>query len=266
MSKRNKVLRCEEPAVKEAFCLIKGKPSKINEEEAPSLRNSARKFYENKDILLENVPTFVMIPTDKERKTGPFWYFQNKWNKNNLVRYGHRYLSIHTLWSKSTKYNSFEKSLKPSIEDWIKLYRDTLVSKKESHPIDLISFGYINEFDFDLENFDPSKYINLNYKIGIDSNCVDAISSSVLSFDFLNTAKSINSTIKVIMKSSEIPNKIKLIVEVYSSYSNIKDLTYSDDLLSKIKELKDHAKETFFSFTTSNLKDGIMIATYEKSK
>ena len=258
-----KVKRCKHPAVKEAFCLIQGAPALIKDEEGPALENAAKKFYEEKDQKLEVVPTFVMIPHVENHVANPFWANQRKWNSGkNLVRFGHRYLSIHSLCDESSMYESFEHSLKPNIEEWIGFYRDTLVTKKDPHPIGLISFGYINEFNLPEKDFDLSSLVNLTYSLGLHPECVDGINKINLSFDLFNSSKLINSTIKVSVGKSAKPECVKLVVEVYSGFGQLDDFCYNDNIMAKVQALKDHAKDTFFSFATSHLRDDIMIAEY----
>lgn len=260
-----KVLLCKNPAIKEAFCLIQGKPAVLDDSEAPSLENAAKIFYEEQDIRFERVPTFVVIPIVKDKEINAFWSQQSKWGETNLARYGHRYLSIHRICSNKDKYKSFEESLAPEIKQWLSLYNSTLVSKKDPHEIGLITFGYINEFIVSHEVFNLAKLVHLDFNIAIDKGYVDSLNSSTLKFDFFNSSKDINTTIKVnIGGILGDPSNIKLTVEIYSTFGNIQGLCYNDNVMEKVQALKDHAKDTFFSFATDYLRDEIMGAQYVK--
>lgn len=266
MDKLKRVSRCDSPAIKEAFCLIQGVPAEIDDSEAPALEIAAKKYFENKDIKLEPVPTFVVIPMVKNKKMSGFWSQQSKWaGPTNLCRFGHRYLSVHRLCNKKNPYISYEKSLLPQIKEWIELYKNTLVSKRDSHEIAHITFGYINEFDFKLKDFEVNKYINLDFNISLDSSLVDVLNAISQRFDFSNADKNINCTVKVDLKSSQnIPEGISLTVEIYSTFGELVGMSYnSNDIIDKVFELKNHAKDTFFSLATSTLRDEVMKAKYD---
>lgn len=257
-----KITYCKKPAIKEAFCLIQGKPAELNKTDAPSLEKQADKHFKSIGQKLENVPTFIMIPEVSGQLMNPFWVAQKKWNNgSNIARYGHRYLSVHRLCSTESQYETYEKSIRQDIIKWIDLYRDVLATEEDPHSIDLISYGYINELDLPFEDFSLNKYVGLLYQLQLDSNTADTLNRMSFAFDLSCSETNIKTAIKVKAQPNLDNSKMKLNIEIYSSFNSLDGIDFlSNHIMDYVDRLKNHAKDTFFSFVTDHVKNDIMEA------
>lgn len=260
MKKPLKIDYCKNSTIREALCIIQGKPEKVEESDAGILEKHAKKHYDSLKIELKNVPTFVMIPQIEGQKLNPFWSRQKQWGQGKYVaRFGHRYLSIHRICNEADKYKTYKDSFKPELEKWLEIYKAALTGENETHPVDLIMFGYINDFILPVADFTLDKYLTCSYSLNLNKGIVDAIDRYNLAFDMVNTKEGINCTLKVKVESLPGNDTLKLTTEIYSSYQNMQNFSfYSDNVLEKIEQLKKHAKETFFSFVNQHVRDEIL--------
>lgn len=244
------ITSCTKPKVSEAWATIIGYPSKLNEEEIAAINNEAHKTIEH----IRREPSIVLFQKDNLEKPA-FWTSQFSY-KDDLykARTGHKYLSVHIVpksEQSGKEYTGYDKCLQPEIEKWINIYRKIL-NKPKNFNIEGLSFGYVNTFIFDENNFDVAKYfkINLGLDIGNNDALLADLSSSYKFFD-----ENLKMHFSVSLAISPVVNqkKLELKTQIQTEKKGIQDLTIEDTekIHKAILDLKEENKKIFFSFSTS---------------
>jgi hypothetical protein len=250
---------CENSTITEAWAVVHGTPGLVQDSEAGALENYASK----KIGKFETKPSVVIFEVkDKDNAVPSFWRRQLSWNNDiHRCRIGHRYLSVHFLKQGDRKYETYEQSLKPQIEQWLNCYKETVSGQQEQYPIEKVLFGYINLFKFPGKDFDLSRYFKVNFATGLKS--ADAgLGNLDITFSVLNPSVTINVRVSPASPDLEaiiVTTRVEAqkIVEGVCSFEN------DDKLLELIGEMKNAAHSVFFDLATQETHD-LMGAKYVK--
>jgi uncharacterized protein (TIGR04255 family) len=252
---------CENSTITEAWAVIRGVAGKVDEAEAGAVTVNARKLFGE----FQGQPSIVLVEGQSPEAVPPFWREQLLWNNGkNLARIGHRYLSVHYIQKGGEKYRTYDDSLQPEIEKWLEAYEEALEGTKEPYPIDRISFGYINTFVFEQNDFDLSQYFKVNIGIGAES-AKNGIAGLELNFVF---NKEVDCDVVVNLNvSTATPDKdliqVRTTVEALVRFNGDKSFLDVDSLLTAIYGAKETAKHVFFDMATEKTKT-IMGVQYAK--
>lgn len=167
-----------------------------------------------------------------------------------LARLGHRYLSVHYVKRATGRYETFEKSLKPSIETWLEIYRSTYGDRREDYPVDRLGFGYINGFEFPVESFDLSEYFKITFGVGVGNGGLLAFATN---FRFLDETAGLHVTVNLdVAPTTPNADRVRVVAKISAENPSVNDVSFlePDAILKAVERAKESAKTHFFDFAT----------------
>ncbi len=243
-----RVTYCKNSTITEAWATVIGLPAPLDETEAPVLRRAARERFEG----LEPKPGFVAVSARRDL-AAPFWSEQLSWSdERHLVRFGHRYLSVHFVRQESDRYQDYATTLEPTVKTWLELYSDAFKKGARDHLVNLVGFGYVNRFEFEPDDFDLSRYFKLSFgvEVGVENAALMQFDSG---FRFYDTTRDMAVSVQIFVESAtkEQP-RVGVRTKVFAEKRGIDDMSFAatEGLLREIHTAKELAKETFFGFAT----------------
>lgn len=235
-----------------------GHPYKVDEDEVGSFLTYAKKYI--KDI--KKVPSLVFAPKTNEAQP-PYWTGNFSWqNEQYQARVGHKYLSVHILCDKVNKYTSYDASLKPQIEKWLKIYKEAIELPESTFQTEGIIFGYTNDFHLPMKGFDISKYFKINLGIKIDG--FDWPAKNIAnSYSFFDPKSSTSITTNIEVRPEMGDKSLTVITQVLAERRGISKfhIGQTTNVLDEIKDLKEIAKDVFYGITTDYTKKEIMMGS-----
>ena len=254
-----KVKYCENSTITEAWAVVQGAPGKIQDYEAGALINSATKIIGD----FETKPSIVFVDKDSDDTVPAFWHKQLSWNSDSYrARIGHRYLSVHFIKQGKKKYETYEQSLKPKIEQWLESFKETVSGQKAQYPIEKVIFGYINLFRFSGKNFDLSRYFKVNFATGVSS-----ASNGLAHLDIAFSVQHPNVVINLRVAPESMGSDTIIVTTRVEAHKVVEEeCSFQDDekILELICEMKTAAHMVFFDLATEET-HLIMGAQYDKS-
>lgn len=262
MQKPKTINYCKNSTISEAWAIVQGVPSPINQEskrEIQALIHAGSKKYTD----LKAQPLIIVGET-KSGDIAPFWEFQGSWdNGKYIVRTGHGYLSTHRVCNELSKYGRYDTDVKPVLSDWLDLQNST-ISNPEKRGVGSVGFGYINNFKFQNSGtFDYTKYLKLSSGVGV-SNQDAELTQLKSSFVYFDKVKEVQYIVEAIV--GNIPGaaeSFEIVVQVYCEkrISGTLSLANKDKILTVNREIQKYAKEMFFDITTDET-HGLMEVVY----
>lgn len=241
------VTYCTNSTITEAWTFVRGLPAPVNDAEMGALRHAAQKRLPS----LKVIPSTVLVTQPQDGPSPPFWISQLAWDDGSLLaRLGHRYLSVHYVKRSSGRYETFKKSLKPAIETWLKIYKDTYGGKSEGYPVDRIGFGYINGFEFPVESFDLSEHFKITFGVGVGDGGLLAFATS---FRFLDEVAGLHITVNLeVAPTTPNADTVRVVAKISAENPSVNGISFleSDAILNAVERAKESAKTHFFDFAT----------------
>jgi uncharacterized protein (TIGR04255 family) len=251
-----KIRYCKDARITEVWCAITAAPGPIREEEAGYILQMAGQAH--KDLV--PMPVTRVIPRkSKPDLTPPYWTHEVRWNEGrNVARFGHRILGLHRVYDpdlgNAKKYSTYDKEVVPDLMEWLDLFK--AAQADAGLPIASLQFGYANRFPVNLdEKPDLEKMFHIRYGL----KTLDSMGLGGVDLTF-HLGRDDTKT-KIIFKSTPtFPSgpKIAFIVKISAlrNYSGI-GLGMSKKIISEIDSLHSVAKDSFFEFITSELRDSM---------
>ncbi len=255
------VTYCKNSTILEAWAVIVGKPGPLDDAETGALEFAAKKRLGS----LRKEPAVVLVESANRDIVPPFWREQLSWDDSRyLARFGHRYLSVHYLRRGEDKYETHTKTLEPSVEVWLDIFGATLGESKVQYPVERVSFGYDNAFEFPAAGFDLSRYFKINVGIGAAA-ASDGLAILEINFRLFYGDKKSPVAVNLIVQSD--PGSVQLIqvrTKVEAHRPIVGDCLFveKDKLTTLLKEAKEAAKSVFFDIATDET-HRIMGAQYD---
>jgi uncharacterized protein (TIGR04255 family) len=238
---------CENSTITEAWALLTGLPSPVDETDAAVIERTARA--EISGLRLE--PAIVAIQTSSEL-VAPFWNRQFSWDSQHyLARFGHRYLSLHFIRRGEQRYGTYSDTFEPQLEKWLLIYKRAVGTAANDHIIGRLGFGYVNTFDFTPEGFDLSRFFKLNLTVDVGYPQAGLLALNV-GFRFSEAGSGVNLSVELVAESAtetELRIATKIIAE-FSTFEPPLSFDSSAEINKKLFAAKEAAKKAFFSFAT----------------
>ena len=251
---REKIERCENSTITEAWALIRGVPRELG-----NIAHSEMKAIEYR--LQKGIQGFKIDPTivavqNIQGPIAPFWNFQGSWDSGKkLVRSGHEYLSIHTLCNPpSNRYDRFDTEIQPNLEKLIDLINEALPedggTKKKVHSV---GFGYVNTFIFkNTSKLNPSDYFNLSVGLSLGAN-VGVVSQFKTSFNIVSKKKDYSIVVDI-LAGQVVGEKdsYEIVTQIHAEKLCEKSISYAEkaELIEVVKDVQKIAKLNFYRFAT----------------
>lgn len=243
-----RVKYCENSTITEAWTTILGLPAPLDETDAHVMTRAAKETVEG----LEVKPAVVAIFARKDL-AAPFWSQQLGWDgERYLARYGHRYLSVHFIRQGEDRYQEFERTLQPSIEVWLDIYRNAFGKSGEEHLVNIVGFGYMNTFDFEPKGFDLSRYFKLNFGVDVGSGEAGLLGLNT-GFRFYDAGRDMYLSVNLGVESPTAEHPVvQVVTKVAAERRGLEDISFANKpaLVDLVVAAKEAAKETFFGFAT----------------
>jgi uncharacterized protein (TIGR04255 family) len=242
---------CENSTISEAWALVLGRPSPLVPDEISAVVHKAKKDIEGLTIH----PSVVLVASGSTGVMPPHWQQQVSWNNDaRLARIGHEYLSVHFIRQASQpKYEKFNQSLAPAIEQWLKLRGETIGNER---PLDRVVFGYVNIFAFPAESFDLSKYFKANVALdaAVANGGLQGFETTFRVMFGCTNEVTLAIAVDSIDESADpsIPEvHIRVVTRTVAQQALHDQTDFADSaVLEQIRVAKDRAKSLFFDFTT----------------
>lgn len=251
---------CENSTITEAWLSIIGMPGPVDKFGASALAH----------VAMEEIPGLVETPavaivTGPTDLIAPFWEKQFSWGADRYaVRFGHRYMSIHFVRrAGSDRYDRFATSLEPWTVKWLELYANALKKAAPSQRVDRIGFGYVNTFNFPLEDFEFPAFFKLDLSLDVEAPNAGLLGLTS-SFHF---RESTGAYVRIELSAEPRGDEtISVVTKVLAELRDLDEVSFADTarLLPLIKDAKAAAKRTFFNFATKRTHD-IMGARYDNA-
>lgn len=202
---------------------------------------------------LEPAPTVVFAQVG-DQPAPPFWREQFAWdNGRYLARAGHRYLSVHFL-KRPDKYDTFSTSIEPAIRAWLDAAAAAYGDDPESYPVDRVSYGYVNTFEFPTTDFDLSKFFQLNFGADVPS-AKGGLAGLEVRFRFMDSGLAntlVTVQLVVLPRGPDEANGLAVQTKVNAETHGFEGLGFGavDAVLAAIVAAKEAAKRVFFEIAT----------------
>lgn len=257
------VTRCTNSTVTEAWASVLGTPDRVAKHEAGALVHMAQK----KLPPLEPIPSVILARVG-DRPAPPFWREQFGWdNGRYLARVGHRYLSVHFL-KRAEKYDTFSTSLEPAIRAWLDAAAIAYGDDPQTYPVDRVSYGYVNTFEFPATDFDLSKYFRLNFGADVPS-AQGGLAGMEVRFRFMDSGLAntlVTVQLVVLPRGSEEADGLAVQTKVNAETHGFERLGFGavEALVAAIVASKETAKRVFFEIATPDTHT-LMGAQYDQA-
>ncbi|WP_437874442.1 hypothetical protein [Sorangium sp. So ce513] len=252
---------CENSTITEAWALLVGVPSKPAPDEVAAVVHAARRRIPK----LEPRPSLVLVEEPASGMLPPHWQHQLTWDDGlHLARVGHRYLSVHFLKPGEVRYETYERSLKPHLSEWLQVLSDILAGGPAQHPLDRVCFGYINSFELEPDGFDLSRYFRLSVGVGAETARAGL---GALNVTFRVTPGP-NCDVKssLLVEADPLSGKVSVRTKVVGELRGL-HFSFLDqaDIHAATAEAKRAAKRSFFDLTTDETRElmGVKYADLE---
>jgi uncharacterized protein (TIGR04255 family) len=239
---------CTKSTIAEAWATVLGLPAPLDETDAAAVTRVARERIEG----LQRKPSLVVVNARADLAS-PFWREQFAWNRDRyLARFGHRYLSVHFVRQGEERYNTFDSSLRPSVQEWLDIFSVAAGKAAKEQFVDRVAFGYVNSFRFPLHGFDLSRWFRVNFAVDIGSPSA-ALAAFTISSVFVSPDTGVQTNLEI---SVETPNDgtsdLSIITKVSADSSIGDSVSFANTgaLLVGITRAKEAAKHTFFGLAT----------------
>jgi hypothetical protein len=244
-----KVTYCTNSTIAEAWAVIVGKPGSVNDAEAGAIEFSAQQRLGP----LRKEPAIVLVESANRDIVPPFWREQLSSREGRyLARFGHRYLSVHFLRRGEDKYETYARTLQPSVEGWLDTFSATLGTGKAQYPVERVSFGYDNAFEFPVADFDLSRYFKLNVGIGAES-AGNGLSALEINFRASQGEKKLPVSVNLMVHGDPtVPQQVRVRTKVEAQVPVVNDCSFVEKakLMVLLAEAKEAAKTVFFDIAT----------------
>lgn len=251
---------CTASTITEAWATVLGMPAPIVADESPGLVLEAKK----KIPRLKDEPTLVVANIDHpERPVPPFWNRQVSWNEREfLARIGHRYLSIHYVGTAGRKYETFDQTFAPGLQEWLQVFGDFYGDELIRGGVNRVGFGYVNQFTFPADGFDLSRYFKLNVGVQLES-AAEGLAGMDLRFGFREASGASMMVQATVGLDQGAPENLVLTTKVAAEVTPLAPVFLDDpsSLAGHIHEAKNIAKRVFFEIATEATHD-LMGAQY----
>ena len=245
MGKR--VVYCKSSTITEAWALVLGLASEPNRDEVDALPAAAHKRLGS----TARDPAFIVVQGLKDRsKTPPHWNQQRSWNgRRQLARIGHQYLSVHYLANEESRYSRYEECLQHPLEAWLDSYGEVLTREPAAYPLSSVVFGYVNKFDFPIENFDLSRFFRISVGIGADTPASELVGLDA-GFRYINGMAEVTMRVAVDTVLAD-EGRISVLTTV-TAERDAEKYSFKDKeaILATVLQAKESAKDGFFSVAT----------------
>ena len=266
------VKHCKNCTITEVWVQITGMPGERREDPAnpyPLFNNLKQSLQKNQyklqgKILPKSNPTLFDIQTGSHKVSisPPFWNGEISWIENNqkkVIRVGHRFFALHTLFNKNSPYINYENSFQNTLKKIINYIEDLNIFE-----VIQITVRYINTIEVNQiqgGTFDIGKYFN----ISVSSHLSKSFLSTNFNFEFTSSNKrnriiGINTNIR-----GGDPRTRSIINTIQTTGVNPleKRIRLNDEhIFDEIQSIREELKEVFFDTMTENTKSNIMEVKY----
>jgi hypothetical protein len=254
-----RVKYCENSTITEAWTTIMGLPAPLDETDAPLMTRTAKETIEG----LEVKPAVVAVLARKDL-AAPFWSQQLGWDgERYLARYGHRFLSVHFIRQGEERYQTFAKTVQPSIEIWLDIYRQAFSRSAEKHLVNIVGFGYVNTFDFEPKGFDLSRYFKLNFGVDVGAGEAGLLGLNT-GFRFYDSRQDMYLSVNLGVESPTPEHPMaQVVTKVSAERRGLENVSFANKncLVELVVAAKEAANETFFGFATQETHDIMGVVT-----
>ena len=186
----------------------------------------------------------------------PFWTDQVAFDQGaHLARFGHRYLSVHFLAGESRSYDSYDRSLRPVVRQWLGAFADFVDLGDGEARIEQLGFGYTNTFSFPAEDFDVSRYFHVNFAVALPGH--DDLDLGGVETDFRFLDPSVDAVLNVQLKiDARFEEEAEVVVRTrVTCEMNTEGLGFGQtpEVDAAVVRAKNIAKNCFFALATPAL-------------
>ena len=271
--KQQEVKNCKNCTISEVWVQITGMPKEYQTDATnpyPLFTNLQKYLESKKDFkqtLLHNQMANPLINVNqgshKISLYPPFWNGEIRWteedsNQKKIVRTGHQFFSLHSIFNVNSRYQNYESSFEKTLKNILEYIED-----KNSFDAVQITVRYINNIEMkkdSQEKFNVGHYLNANFSYKLNQ---DALTYN-LNCELRSSLKEeriigINTMIK-----AGKDNNIATIVQTTGVDSLTKSIRLNNlSICDEIKKVKQELKQVFFSMMTNETKKNIMGVEYE---
>lgn len=171
---------------------------------------------------------------------------------------------MHFLKPGEVRYETYERSLKPHLSEWLQVLSDILAGGPAQHPLDRVCFGYINSFELEPDDFDLSRYFRLSVGVGAETARAGL---GALNVTFRVTPGP-NCDVKssLLVEADPLSGKVSVRTKVVGEL-RVLHFSFLDqaDIHATTAEAKRAAKRSFFDLTTDETRElmGVKYADLE---
>ena len=263
MKNQAKIVKsCKNCTISELWVQITGMPGEDRTEPTnpyplfTNLKEALSKEHRLQCKLLEqNSPKLFDIQTGHHTVSvfPPFWNGEIRWEENRyqkIVRTGHRFFALHSIFSKQSAYVDYESSFATTLKKIL-----GHIENKNSFKVIQIIVRYINTMEFPKTpdgKFNIGDYLNTSFSYRLNY--------PVLASDFNYDCQSPYDKNRVIGINTIIRghknNNITSIVQTTGVASLEKQIELNDTVIyEEIKSIKEELKEVFFNVMTEKNKN-----------
>ena len=272
MEEAKTVKNCKNCTITEVWIQVIGMPGEHKEDPAnpyPLFNNLKESLQKNQyqlqwKILPRSNPTLFNIQTGSHKVSisPPFWNGEISWKENDqekVIRVGHRFFALHTLFNKSSPYISYKDSFQNTLKKVINYIEDSNIFEAIQ-----ITVRYVNTIEINQTQngaFDIRKYFNTS----ISSHLKRPLLSTNFNFEFTSPDKKdriigINTDIR---KRNPKTHSIMSVIQTTGVNPLEKKTKLNNEhIFEEIQSIREELKKVFFNTMTENTKKNIMEVEY----
>ena len=270
MINKKTVKSCKNCTITEVWVQIIGMPGEYKNDPTnpyPLFKNLQAALSKKGHKLICNVkkvnnPVLLNIQSGSHKTSivQPFWNGEIIWKENNqkkLLRVGHRFFTLHSLFEKNHPYVNYNDSFNKTLQTIINYIDDSNVFEAIQ-----ITVRYINTIIIKVEQerkFNVGKYFNINASYNLNKPLLNTnFNFEFQSSDKKNRIIGINTNIR-----GKSVNEILNIIQTTGVNPLEQTIKLNDPVIfDEVKSIKEELKDVFFSSMTDIIKNEIMEVQY----
>lgn len=267
------VKSCKNCTITEVWAQIIGMPGERKEDPTnpyPLFNNLKESLQKSQyqlqwKLLPKSDPTLFNIQTGHHTVpiSPPFWNGEISWiehNQKKVIRAGHRFFALHTLFNKNSPYINYKESFQNTLKKIIDYIEDLNIFEAIQ-----ITVRYVNTIEINQTQdgpFDIKNYFNTS----VSSHLTSPLLSTNFNFEFTspdnrNRIIGINTDIR---RGNPTTHSITNTIQTTGVNQLEKKMKLNDEcIFNEIQSIKEELKEVFFGSMTEATKNNIMEVKYE---